>query len=154
LKKALNENICKTSLQTKEIDLAFLIDVLEHIPDPISALNELKRISKFAIIKVPLEENLYCNTRNIITKGKYRLNLIETYGHINVYDFKTIKHQIEENLGTILNFYYTNVFQYLLSKSSILRGGITNLVASSLFNISPKLCSIIFYNHIILLIRC
>ena len=154
LKKALNENICKTSMQTKEIDLALFIDVLEHLPDPISALNELKRISKFVIMKVPLEDNLYCNTMNVITKGKFRLDLIETCGHINVYDFKTLKHQIEENLGKILNFYYTNVFQYLLSKSSILRGGITKLVASRLYNISPKLCSIIFYDHVILLIKC
>ena len=44
LKKALNENICKTSLQAKEMDLTLFIDVLEHLPYPISALNELKRI--------------------------------------------------------------------------------------------------------------
>lgn len=61
LKKALNENICNTTLQTKEIDLALLIDVLEHVPDPTLALKEVKRVSKFVIMKVPLEDNLFYN---------------------------------------------------------------------------------------------
>ena len=154
LKKALNESICKTSIKTNEIDLALFIDVLEHLPDPISALNELKRVSKFVIMKVPLEDNLYCNTMNAITKGKFRENLIETCGHINVYDFKTLKHQIEENLGKIVNYYYTNVFQYLLSKSSNLRSKVINKFAAQLYRISPTLCSIIFYDFVILLIKC
>ena len=49
LKKILNEDISSTSLKNKEIDLTLMIDVLEHIPNPIIALEELKRISNFVI---------------------------------------------------------------------------------------------------------
>ena len=48
LVKALNEDIRRTSLDNKRIDLTLLIDVLEHVPNPLEALEELKRVSGFA----------------------------------------------------------------------------------------------------------
>ncbi|MEN4006700.1 MAG: methyltransferase domain-containing protein [Methanobacteriaceae archaeon] len=115
LKTALNEDIRKTSLGNKEIDLTLMIDVLEHIPNSAEALEELKRISKFVIFKVPLEDNLLDKTLNSITRGKSRQQVIETVGHINVYNFKTLKYQISEHTGQVLDSYFTNVFKYVLN---------------------------------------
>ena len=72
LRKALNEDIRNTSLRNKEIDLALVIDVLEHVPQPQRALNELRRISKYTIMKVPLEDNLYWNLANVIFHDRIR----------------------------------------------------------------------------------
>ena len=83
LRKALNEDIRRTSLGDKEIDIALMIDLLEHVPDPVKALEEAKRISSFVILKVPLEDNLLLGAVNFMKRGKVRQHLIEDAGHIN-----------------------------------------------------------------------
>ena len=75
--KSLNEDICKTSLGNKEIDLTLMIDVLEHVHNPIDALEEVMRISNFVILKVPLEDNLDNRFWNFVTRGKQRQKLIK-----------------------------------------------------------------------------
>jgi len=45
LVQAYLEDITHTSLADKRIDLTLMIDVLEHVPEPAAALQELKRIS-------------------------------------------------------------------------------------------------------------
>lgn len=42
-------------IKDKVIDVSFAIDLLEHVTDPQDALLEQGRISKYAAIKVPLE---------------------------------------------------------------------------------------------------
>jgi len=99
LKKALNEDICKTSLANKEVDITLLIDLLEHASNPIEALKEVRRISKFAIFKVPLEDTLKNGVLNLVTRGIKRKTMIETVGHINVYNFNKLIHQIKKKRG-------------------------------------------------------
>lgn len=106
LKKVLNEDIRKTSLGNKEIDLTLMIDVLEHVPNPTEALEEAKRISNFVIFKVPLENNLVDRTSNFVKRGEPRQRTIETIGHINIYDIGKLKHQIEKHTGQVLDFYF------------------------------------------------
>ena len=69
IKEIFEGSIEKTSFEDKEIDLVLMIDVIEHVPDAVAALKELRRISKYAIFKVPLENNLYYNVLNLIKKG-------------------------------------------------------------------------------------
>jgi len=159
LKKALNEDIRKTSLSDKEVDLTLMIDVLEHIPNSIEALKELKRISKFVIFKVPLEDNLIARTANFIRKGKPRRDLIETVGHINVYNLSELSRLIEENTGRILDYYFTNKFHYYLNSEHYrgtmnLKDKLINFVAETLFKISPKICSLIFEDFVVILVEC
>lgn len=154
LKKALNEDICKTSLKTKEMDLTLMIDVLEHIPNPVQALEEVKRISKFALMRVPLEDNLLYNVWNTMTGGKLRQHLIETFGHVNVYNYCKLIHQIEKHMGQILSFCFTNVFQSSPSKVRDLKNKVINLVASYSFRLSPELSSLIFRDFVMILVKC
>ncbi|MHA1253124.1 MAG: methyltransferase domain-containing protein [Candidatus Helarchaeota archaeon] len=159
LKKILNENICKTSFNKKEIDLILMIDVLEHIPNPIESLKELKRIAKFIIFKVPLEDCLDYKIRNFIKRGKVRKSRIEKVGHINIYNINKLKNQIEKYLGHILYFYYTNVFEYFHKseyyKNKLkIRNKLTNSIARYIFKKSPKLCSLLFYDFVMILVKC
>lgn len=159
LKKALNEDIRRTSLGDKEIDLTLLIDVLEHVPDPEKALEELARISKYVIFKVPLEDNLLLNTSNYLRGGKPRQHAIETIGHINVYNFDSLRREIEEHTGRVLDYYFTNVFEYLhnsqyyKNKTNVKDRSI-NLTASYLYRLSPRLCSLIFCDFVMVLVEC
>jgi len=159
LKKALNEDIRKTSLCNKEIDLTLMIDLLEHVPNPAEALKEAKRISKFVILKVPLENNLFLKITNTVKKGRVRQHRIETSGHINVYDFSKLKKQIGYNLGQVVEFYFTNVFDYYLNsehykKQTPVRYRLMYVVASCIFRLSPWLCSLIFNDFVMMLVKC
>lgn len=159
LKKALNEDICKTSLADKEIDLTLTIDLLEHVTNPTETLKELKRISKFVIFKVPLEDNLLSRSWNFIKRGKPRQHAIETVGHINVYRFSKLKYEIEKHTGQVVDYYFTNVFDYLrkseyYNKDMKIRSKLINFVAVNLFKLSPKLCSLIFADFVMILVKC
>jgi len=159
LKKVLNENIADTSLKDKEIDLTLLIDVLEHLDEPDKALKEIKRISRFVILKVPLEDNLVTNLSNLINSGQTRRKLAEKLGHVNLYNHRTLRKQIREQLGKILNFSFTNAFELYLSsetrrKDMKLTHRPVNFVCAHLFKVSEILASRIFNDFAVLLVEC
>jgi len=159
LKRCLNEDISKTSLADKEIDLTLMIDVLEHVVNPTEALKELRRISKFVIFKVPLDDNLYYNIMNFITRGKVRQTSIESSGHINIYRFSKLKQQIEKYTGVVLEYRFTDAFDYYLNselyhKNMGLRGKLMDYIALGLFKLSPRLCSLIFADFAMILVKC
>ncbi len=157
--KALNEDICNTTLTDKEIDLTLMIDVLEHVLNPIEALEEIKRISKFVIFKIPLENNLLSNTINLIKKRKPRKVLLEQFGHVNVYNFNRVKKDLSRYTGQIIDFCYTDAFKYLLNseyhnKKLNHKEKLINIVAANLFKVSHQLCSLIFNDFLIALVKC
>ncbi len=159
LKKILNEDIRKTSLNNKEIDLTMMIDILEHVPNPTKALEEIKRISKFAILKVPLEDNLSFKTIDFLRKGKVRQKLVESIGHINTYNLDSLTYQVQKHTGKILYLSLTNMHEYFLStkhhrKKTKLRGKLAHLIAMYLFKLSPKLCTLIFTDFAVILVKC
>jgi len=63
----------------KQIDLAFVLEVLEHLEQPEEALRELKRCSKKAVLSVP-REPLWCALN--FMRGKYLSQWGNTPGHI------------------------------------------------------------------------
>lgn len=155
--RLLNEDICRTSLRNKEIDIVLMIDVIEHIPDSVKALKELGRISRFAIFKVPIEDNLISNVWNFLKQGQPRQNAIGTIGHINIYNPITLKHQIEQNGGSILKSFYTNVYEYYLknelyAKRMNKKSKAINIVASHIFRVSPDICSYLFIDFLMILV--
>lgn len=159
IKRLLNEDTSKTSLANKEMDLTLMIDVLEHVTNPTATLKELQRISKFVIFKVPLEDNLLLRTLDFIRRGKYRQRAIEIMGHVNVYRFNKLKHQIEDHTGEVLDYYFTNVFDYFLNsehyyKNMDAKNKLQNSIASYVFRLSPKLCSFIFTDFVMILVKC
>ena len=159
LKKVLNEDIADTSLKNKEIDLTLLIDVLEHLAEPDKALKEIKRISRFVILKVPLEDNIVTNLSNLINSGQTKRELAEKLGHVNLYNYRTLRKQIQEQLGGILKFSFTNAFELYLSsemrrKDMKLTHKLANIVCAHLFNVSEVLASRIFDDFAVLLVKC
>lgn len=158
LKMALNEDIRKTSLPDKSIDLTLMIDTIEHIPEPEQALRELKRVSDYVIFKVPLEDNLKCRINDIVTFGEYKKALVEKLGHINVYNIRSITDQIRASGGTVLKYYYTNVFDYYKSSGTYnnsfgLIGKSINIAGSQMYRISPGVCSRLFNDFAMILAR-
>lgn len=158
MKMALNEDIRETSLPDKCIDLILMIDTIEHIPEPDKALRELKRISSHVIFKVPLEDNLKCKINDIATGGEYKKALIEKLGHINVYNISSLTDLIRASGGTILGYYYTNVFDYYNRSGAYknrfgLLGKSINVAGSQVYKISPSICSRLFNDFVMVLVR-
>jgi len=154
---SLNEDIAHTSLNDKEIDLTLLLDVLEHLTAPATALREVRRISHWALFKVPLEDNIYFNLLNLIHRGEFRCRLAQSLGHINIYNSLTLRRQVAANAGPILMSGYTNAYkQFLRSPAYHLRAfhRILNHIAALLYRLSPALCARIFNDFIMLLVNC
>jgi ubiquinone/menaquinone biosynthesis C-methylase UbiE len=112
--KALNEDVCLTTLSNKEIDLVLMIDVLEHIPEPKNALSEIKRISNYAIFKVPLENSSIFRVWDFIRRGMPLKRSIEQFSHVNFYTRDELKRQLR-GAGVIIYEYYENAFIYFAS---------------------------------------
>lgn len=159
IKEIFNENICKTSLPDKKIDITLMIDVLEHIPDSYQALQEVRRISKFVIFKIPLEENLFNWFLDLIKGGKLKVWRMKQLGHIHSYTCRTIKRELEKYTGKILKQSYTNVFEYLLTapfytKNMSFGHRFMNALGWLCFHISPQWTSVIFSDFTMLLVKC
>jgi ubiquinone/menaquinone biosynthesis C-methylase UbiE len=72
------------------LDLVLIVDVLEHIHDPIKMLKEVKRISKNLMLLVPLE---YGHLSNVVYSIQQLLRIPtnkEQYGHIHRFNRKDI----------------------------------------------------------------
>jgi len=154
--KMIQGNIKKTTFADKQFDLALMIDVLEHIPQPEEALKELQRISKYAIFKVPLESNLHDKLMNFATKGRHRKRIIESIGHINVYNYGQLKRQIEECCGRVVEAKYTNAFYYYatsLKNQFNWRNRMLHNIALAMHSISPALSSRFFTDFTIMLAK-
>ena len=159
IKQALNEDIRCTSLHDKEIDLALLIDLLEHVPNPVDALEEIKRISSYAIFKVPLDNCLINSIWNFIKRGEPRRQGIETVGHVNWYTYSDLKNQIEKHTGQVLVSYFTNVHEYYLN-SPYYKGRLSRksrllyLAGACTFRFSPRLAAFLFNDFAMFLVKC
>ena len=150
--KAVNEDISKTSLSDKEVDITLMIDVLEHIPNPIEALQEIKRISKTAIFKIPLESNIFENVFNTLTNGKVAKKLEQQYGHINRYRMGKFISQIENTSGKVMERHYTKYYtiqQKSLTKSAAIRAKL----ACYTCRISPKISASLYGDFIVATIK-
>ena len=151
----LNEDIRKTSLRHKSIDLALMIDVLEHVPEPEFALLELRRIANYVIFKVPMEGSLTSRAWNFFDHGKHRKELIENLGHVNLYSLPRLLDQIETCLGHVLVFNFTNEFEYtLLNKKLDFKDKARAILGNTTSKVNSKLCSLVFGGFIILLVQC
>ena len=159
LKGGINCDITQLPIFSKTIDIVFLIDVLEHVPDYEKALNEIRRISHYSVFKVPLENNMYMNVLNQLTNNSQRQNSIETVGHLHFFNYFKLRKEINTHCGTICELLFTNNIQYLLSKKSTKEsmGRIERKVkriALLIFKISPLLCSLIFNDFAVFSVDC
>lgn len=159
LSSARAQDICRTSIGAKEMDLALMIDVIEHVPEQENALSEIARISRFVIFKVPLEDNLMTRALNLATMGRQRRHWVEKIGHCNIYTFGSIRKAIEESTGEILDSSFTNVFRYYSTSEFYIRRGrvrdrMVNALGRALFFLSPRLCSLIVSDFSMFLVRC
>lgn len=84
-------------------DLTMFIDVLEHIEDPLEGLKKAAAISKYAVVRFPLEETCM-NEVNRRLRGKdYKKMMEERYGHIQHFNMDSLGNLINEAGFDVIN---------------------------------------------------
>jgi SAM-dependent methyltransferase len=151
--KALNEDITRTSLKDKEVDVALMIDVLEHCPQPVEVLQELKRIARYVIFKVPIEDNLFEEISTALLKRSGRQKMKAAYGHINFYKPSVLLKQIEKDCGEVISYYFINLYW----EGAIRRNQKPNKqerLSNIIYQLSPELQSLLIGNSMMILAKC
>ena len=154
-----HEDICDSRLEDKAVDLVLAIDVLEHTRNVYRALSTIGRISRYAILKTPLERNLYSAVYNILKHGLPRRTAAESIGHLHFFSYSSLRRSVERSCGRILRANFSNVFAYYLS-SPAHRGRLTRLdrhlssVARLVHRISPRAAATLCTDFLLLLIQC
>ena len=163
IKKCVLGDISKpTSFKDKEFDLCLLVDVLEHIQNIQDAMREIGRISKFAIIKIPIERSISITLINLITFNKKREDLSKRVGHIHTLALSEIKKLINQNLGKIISYSFTNLGEYILKREKYKKMkfpknffyGLFYKLSKICYKISPRLNSILFTDSAVILVKC
>ena len=151
--KILERDIADTGLGEKEVDLILMIDVLEHVKDPVLVLREIRRIASWAVLKVPLEDTFYYRSMDWVTRGRFRARLIEEIGHVNVYDTKRLLELLERELGSVCLWSYTNVYRYLLGTPQRLPDRVLNLLGLMTYRVSPGVAARLWSDYLVALVR-
>lgn len=151
--KALNEDARNLSLEKKEVDITLLIDVLEHCPSPDKVLQEIARVSKYAILKVPIETSLIDYVSTLLGRKGIRQYMHEQYGHINFYTSQTLLNQISENCGQIMYYNFINL-RWEAKERRKIKPSTLDHFSNFLFSISPKLQSYLLGCSIMILVKC
>jgi SAM-dependent methyltransferase len=114
----------------KEFELSTIIDVIEHIEHPEKMINEAKRVSKYVLLKVPLEDCLFMNFQKKFRKVDWK----KIMGHINFYNPKSIEKFMEKHGFELI--------KYKIPKSKLSLKGSPGMILLSLtqwiFNILPN----------------
>jgi ubiquinone/menaquinone biosynthesis C-methylase UbiE len=113
----------------KHFDLAIAVHVLEHVEHERLFLREIRRVSRYAHIEVPLEHGL--RIQRSIDNGKM-------YGHINFYTKETLRSLLSSSGMSVMECKIVppslGYEQYL---SGWVKGWLKNLVRKSALTIAP-----------------
>lgn len=152
------EDITKTSLFDKQIDLSLMLDVLEHVSDPRRALEELRRISRYVIFTVPLEDAPVSRMLNYLRRNSSREAATQNVGHVNFYNVNTLVETIQKCCGTILWMRFANIFKHYreseLYNTVSAAGKIKIRIAQRACERAPKLCPQLLGDQIVVLVKC
>jgi ubiquinone/menaquinone biosynthesis C-methylase UbiE len=112
----IQEDIYKLQRADKSADLIFLLEVLEHLEDPVAALRELNRVgSKYLILGVPREP--LWRVLNF-ARGKYLKDWGNTTGHLNHWSSSAIKDLVSKEFGPVIELTQPLPWTILLAKKA------------------------------------
>lgn len=89
------QNAEKLNYKNKHFDLVVCCEVLEHLENPIQGLKEIKRISSYSIISVPIEP--WWRILNMM-RLKYLSDFGNTPGHLNYYSVTKFNKFLKQQL--------------------------------------------------------
>jgi len=135
-----NENIRELN---KNFNLVLACHVLEHVYNPDTFLENIGSISEYQLIEVPLEDTFFLNS-NIIDNGT---------GHVNFYNPNTlVNYLLTRDFIIISHKIYLPSLEIHRVEGPIL-GAIKWLIKRTLLSIAPRIATMIFSYHMIVLTK-
>ncbi|MGH7503646.1 MAG: class I SAM-dependent methyltransferase [Longimicrobiales bacterium] len=117
LREGMIADASRLPFSDKQFDLAILSHVIEHLPDPTTALREAKRVAHLVIIEVPVEGTPVLDAVWWIRKLRGRQRIPNELGHLWHRSVREWNRMIAGAGLTIL----AN-FQYLLTREALVFG--------------------------------
>lgn len=121
-----------TIAHEKIYDLAIMLDVIEHVPDPISFIHNVSKSARIIAFHIPLDDSLLSWVRNI-----QRGNLSHP-GHIIVLDASAALNLLTFSGLRIIDFAFSPVFRAPSGKKSLAQR-LINPIREIMYRISPFL---------------
>ena len=108
-----------TEFKDQEFDVAICSHVLEHVSDIRRFLSELKRISRYTIIEVPLEDTLLIKIAYFIRRLRFKKKRSDNpVGHVNFFSKQSLIKTLKTNdLEYIESHEYTPFVPHHVSDS-------------------------------------
>ncbi len=100
--KVREESVYEIQAADNTYDLIFLLEVMEHLDYPDTALQEIERVLKpggYLVLGVP-REPLWCMLN--MARGKYLKNFGNTPGHLNHWPSFALRAFVNKNFGTVV----------------------------------------------------
>jgi SAM-dependent methyltransferase len=122
----------------KHFDLAILSHVLEHVEYPRRLIQEAARVARSVFVEVPLED-CWRMSRDFV---------FDRVGHINFYNFKTIRRLVQSCGMTVINarLSHSSLPAYTFRKGK-LRGNLSYWFKETALRVVPKLASSAMVYH-------
>ncbi len=136
-------------------DVALMLDVLEHVPNFIKALRELRHVSDYVIFRIPIDKSLALNILHRILKGRIRQRLYEQFGHVHSFSLTQLRKTIDGELGTILCTEILNEWPYGFKHNlSFFSSLYNNLLKAVLYKINKQLALSILGGTVMVVVSC
>ena len=130
-----------------EVAVVLLVDVLEHLVSPDVFLRDLKKISDYFLIRLPLDRSLWNVALNKLAKLEKEL------GHIHYYTYISALRFVEDQGLEVKNFYLTKNFAAEENKKTKVSKIMSPVRMATSF-ISDKLNSLLWGgNSIVMLVK-
>ncbi len=135
-------------------DVTLMLDVLEHVPNYIKALKELRRVSDYVIFRIPIDNSVILNILDRILNGHIRQYFYKQYGHVHSFSLKQVKQTFKSELGIILYTEILNDYLHGFKLHISFLSSLYNLVGALLFKINKRLTLSILGGAATLVIAC
>lgn len=94
------------SADATQFDLMLIMDVLEHVPDPIGFLADLRQKARRAVIHIPLELSVQS-----VLRPQRLMKSRKASGHIHYFTPETALATVEDARFRVQNYFYTTGFE-------------------------------------------
>jgi SAM-dependent methyltransferase len=128
-------------------DIIFIMDVLEHVANPILFLEDFKGKSKYLIIHLPIEQSLF-HLLFSIPNVSYK-----TFKHIHFFSWETANILIKETPFSLVNYQFTAASKISLTAPGSLPIRIFRILRYIIYQISPKFASMVMGGSVLLLLE-
>ena len=99
----IQSDIAHLPFKNGSMELALVIDVLEHVPEPDQVLREITRVSEYLILRLPLDD-YFSRFRRM-----FKSDSQSSVGHISYFTFSEMRSILTENHMRLLSYFTSYV---------------------------------------------